>query len=770
VTVESRFMPGEVNCLFTKALLPFVEKEVGPEGVAALLRVAGRSRDYLMADHNWLPLAVANELVRVSMELMAETDEDRWARRYGDDAMDWKPSRQYRHYLGTYSMGIGDPREMYERVAKIHPQVARFCAVETLSVRRGRAAFRRTLVPGYSMPRWFCVWENIKIERYPTNWGLPRAIVVEDQCAARGAASCHVEVQWRNPSLGTRFWASTAAGVAGSGLLWLGLGSVAALPWFVQAVVAALPVSLGAVLGWGLRERARGQHTKRMLDLQSEEIIYSNNELEGKFRDLETKIEQLSLLMDLSSAVNATLDTEKIREQALHRLVHRMGYQAAYLFLVDPAGSVLRGHRVAAGPPGGDGLPESLEVPFAADQSVVGKVALTGLPVLVNDVADTHEPLHLPTVQALGYRALLAVPLRVKDRIFGVLAVSSHETGSFAESDTDLISAVANHVALAVDRAESFQTIEELSRGLEDKVRVRTEQLRAANEELQAAYRDLQATQMQLIQREKMASVGQLVAGVAHELNNPIGFVFSNVTTLEDFVRRLRTMLETYRDLPLPGPEQARAEEQWKTLKVDYALKYLDSMTQGIREGAERARKIVRDLRVFARSQDDVWQPVDVHEDLESSLTLLNHILKDRVTVHRKFGELPPVECVRSQIDQVFLNLLANAAQAIAGEGAITIETRREDAFAVVVIHDTGPGIPAELIGRIFDPFFTTKAVGEGTGLGLSISYEIVAKHGGTIRAQSRPGEGATFTVQLPLSRRNGDSQYRSTPAGGDAA
>jgi signal transduction histidine kinase len=260
---------------------------------------------------------------------------------------------------------------------------------------------------------------------------------------------------------------------------------------------------------------------------------------------------------------------------------------------------------------------------------------------------------------------------------------------------------------------------------------------------------------MQLVQREKMASVGQLVAGVAHELNNPIGFVASNVATLEDFAGRLRTMVDAYRAAELAPSERERLDAQWRDLKVDYALRYLDPMIQGIKEGAERTRKIVRDLRVFARTGDDVWQAVDLHEELESSLTLLNHLLKDRVTVHRKFGEVPAVECVRSQIDQVFLNVLANAAQAIAGPGAITIETRCEDGSAVVAVSDTGPGIAPDVLGRVFDPFFTTKPVGEGTGLGLSISYEIVKKHGGEITAASAPGQGATFTLRVPVARRS---------------
>src|SRR5262245_16292296 len=642
-------MTGEVNCLVTKVLLPFVEKHVGPEGGAVICQAARRSREYLMADHNWISLELADDLMRLGQTLMGELDTERWVTAMIEFGMDWKP-REERSYLGTYSMGIGAPRGLYEKFELFYGQIARFAVPRLVEIGRRRALYTFTPCPDRRMPLWACPWFRVALSRFPTNWGLPRAQVVEHQCAVAGAEACRVEVRWQNPPLGRAFWSAVGAGAGVSALVLLGLTRGTALTSPILHLLAVFPLMAGAGLGYALRERSRRRHTQRMLDLQSEEIIYSNNELEKKFGELEMRIEQLSLLTDLSAAVNATLDPEKIYEQALDRLVRRMGHQDVGLFLVDHDRRVIREHKMArAGQP--SFTSSGLEPPLDGEGRALGKVATTGLPMIVNDVDRTVEPVHLPTARALNATSFVLVPLRVKDRVAGVLTALADQPNRFHEGDVDLLSAVANHVSLAVDRAESFQTIQELSRDLEAKVRLRTEQLRVANEELTTAYRDLQATQMQLIQREKMASVGQLVAGVAHELNNPIGFVFSNVSTLEDFVRRLRIMLDAYRGAALPVAEQTRLATQWADLKVDYALRYLDSMIQGIREGAERARKIVRDLRVFARGQDDLWLPVDLHEDIESSLTLINHLVKDRVTIRRNYGDLPPVECIRSQIE-----------------------------------------------------------------------------------------------------------------------
>jgi len=209
-------MPGDVNCIFTKVLIPFVEKEVGPEGVAAGLRTAGRSREYLVADHNWLPLPLANELVRLAMELMGETDEERWARRYTEYLMEWRPSRADRHYLGTYSIGLGEPRRYFERCKTIWGQFGSFLRFELVHVGRRQARFRWSPASGAPMPRWSCTQIKVGLERAPTVWGLPPATVTERQCATLGADACVVDVRWTNPPLGPSCWSATLGGAAGS--------------------------------------------------------------------------------------------------------------------------------------------------------------------------------------------------------------------------------------------------------------------------------------------------------------------------------------------------------------------------------------------------------------------------------------------------------------------------------------------------------------------------------------------------------------------------
>lgn len=306
---------------------------------------------------------------------------------------------------------------------------------------------------------------------------------------------------------------------------------------------------------------------------------------------------------------------------------------------------------------------------------------------------------------------------------------------------------------------ERRRALEAMNRELERKVKERTAQLAAANEELAQEHRELERTfqeltrtQNELVQSEKMASLGFLVAGVAHELNNPISFVHSNMDFIGEYVVRLKGVLEAYEAVELPdGPAHQRLAALKNGAKLDSTLNTLDELVSSCKRGTERVKRIVMDLGTFARADDVDPAPVDLHEGIETTLNLLAKEYGDRITVHREYGTLPHVECHPGQINQVFMNLLLNAAQAISGTGEVWIRTASQGDKVIIVIKDNGCGIPEANLPKIFDPFFTTKKVGEGMGLGLSISYGIVQKHGGAMRVSSLDRQGTEFTIELPV-------------------
>jgi signal transduction histidine kinase len=315
--------------------------------------------------------------------------------------------------------------------------------------------------------------------------------------------------------------------------------------------------------------------------------------------------------------------------------------------------------------------------------------------------------------------------------------------------------------ALKAER-ERRRLLEEVNRELEAGIAERTRELSAANRELQqrhqeieAAYQDLARTQEQLVHSEKMASLGLLVAGVAHELNNPISYVDSNLDFIEEYTERLASMVETRDNAdPASGQDCRDGDESGKRFKAEATVNTLRELIASCKEGTERVKKIVLDLRIFSRTDDVGLVLADLHEGIESTLNLLAKQYQNRITIHRDYGNLPLVECYPGQINQVFMNLLQNAAQAIPNCGDVWIKTVAEGGWARIVIRDNGMGIPDEHLGRIFDPFFTTKSIGTGTGLGLSISHGIIEKHGGKIRVTSKVDEGTEFIVELPVRLR----------------
>ncbi len=285
-----------------------------------------------------------------------------------------------------------------------------------------------------------------------------------------------------------------------------------------------------------------------------------------------------------------------------------------------------------------------------------------------------------------------------------------------------------------------------------------------ANRDLKEVNSKLSDAQSKLIQSEKLASIGQLAAGVAHEINNPIGFIFSNFGTLEQYLEDLFQMLDAYEQAEASvsdGAALARIRSLKADLDIDYLKEDIPNLMRESRDGIQRVRKIVQDLKDFSRvDARQEWESVDLHAGIDSTLNIVNNEIKYKADVVKHYGALPEVQCLPSELNQVFMNLLVNAAHAITAErGTITISTGVEGPNVWVEVADTGAGIAQENLKRIFDPFFTTKPVGKGTGLGLSLSYGIVQKHSGRMEVHSELGVGTRFRITLPIQHEEAATQ-----------
>jgi PAS domain S-box-containing protein len=325
-------------------------------------------------------------------------------------------------------------------------------------------------------------------------------------------------------------------------------------------------------------------------------------------------------------------------------------------------------------------------------------------------------------------------------------------------------------VVVSQDVTEERRKAEEIQ-DLNEQLLATSAKIEAQNDELKNTLKRLEETQAHMIQSEKMASIGQLAAGVAHEINNPTGFVSSNLKTLLDYQQDISELIDKYHaftdSLKSNGNFASLSDEIRDNIQeikafeddidIEYILEDVTDLIGDCREGTDRIKKIVLDLKDFAHPGEDKIQTLDINNGLESTLNVVNNEIKYKATVQKDFGDIPAIKGYPQQLNQVFMNILVNAAQAIEKKGEIAIRTSKVDDQVEVKISDTGSGIPEENLQKIFDPFFTTKDVGKGTGLGMNIAYNIVKKHHGTIAVDSQVGKGTTFTIRLPVNGFDGE-------------
>lgn len=309
--------------------------------------------------------------------------------------------------------------------------------------------------------------------------------------------------------------------------------------------------------------------------------------------------------------------------------------------------------------------------------------------------------------------------------------------------------------------SEQNQNLASINQSLEARIAERTAELWSANQtlareqqELTELLKKIEEAQNQLLQSEKMAAIGQLAAGVAHEINNPVGFVNSNIGTLKTYTEQLLEVIDAYEAIAAGG-DPARLAEAKQKADLDFLREDLPQLINESQDGLSRVTRIVQDLKDFSHVDESHQQEADLNAGIESTLNVVWNEIKYKAEIIRQLGEVPNVNCVPAQINQVFMNILVNAAQAIDNRGTITLRSGTENNYAWFEIEDTGKGMPEDVRKRIFEPFFTTKPVGKGTGLGLSISYDIIVKkHGGSLDVRSVPGKGTCFRIMLPIAGR----------------
>jgi two-component system NtrC family sensor kinase len=419
---------------------------------------------------------------------------------------------------------------------------------------------------------------------------------------------------------------------------------------------------------------------------------------------------------EISEAMVSMLSLSEIADRILVALTDTMGVERAVVMMVDDDGRSLR--TIASR---GEWEEETLSIEIPADHPIWKHLWMRREDLSRGDFDDEPDPENRDLCRDVfdTLEVELLVPILYGVDLLGVIAVGRKISGDrLLADDRMLLRTLANQSSIAIENAKAFDEIAKLNETLEARVEERTAELRD--------------TQAQLVQAEKMKSLGQLVAGVAHELNNPIGFVHANLQLLDEYIVKL-------------------VEGQRTESDTDRTREAITKLLVRSREGTERVKKIVQDLRTFSRMDQAELQDADLHEEIDRTLALMEPRFKNTIRVERFYGELPKVRCYPGQLNQVFLNLLMNACDAIENDGTIVIHTETIPGGVRLTFEDDGPGIPDDVRGRIFDPFFTTKAVGVGTGLGLSLSHGIIERHGGRIAVDSEPEGGTVFTIELPL-------------------
>ena len=428
-------------------------------------------------------------------------------------------------------------------------------------------------------------------------------------------------------------------------------------------------------------------------------------------------VDRMQLLLNVTRSINSSLALREVLEHVIHAVIQVTRAERGFLMTLSSNGELefRVGRNCDRTAVETDGLSVSL--------SIIERVRRSGSSVVFSDIQDASESIHSPSIIELGLRSVMCVPLKTNDRLIGLIYVDSHRRAKqFGDDDLNLFEALANQASLAIEKSQLYEQLQRYSSSLEEQVRDRTRDLVQANEDLKDAYRELQDAQSEIIQAEKLAAVGRLAAGIAHEINSPLGVLTSNVNMLGEMARR-------------DGPRPADLLEEIAATST---------------AASSRLRHIVKAFEAFTGLDEAQLKPVNLNEAIEAALTLLQHEIPDGVRIVKDLTTIDMVRCAPGRIHQAIMHLLTNAVQSIDGAGVVEIRSDQTEGGVRFTIRDSGRGMTAEQLAKAFDPGFARRRERMKASLGLVITGQIIRDHHGEIRLESEVGVGTTATVTLP--------------------
>lgn len=500
---------------------------------------------------------------------------------------------------------------------------------------------------------------------------------------------------------------------------------------------------------------------------RTEEGGKESDKIDFKVRTGNILSEKLDLtsILKASRAISCEIHLGKLLEKLMNIVIANAGAQRGFLLLTQGEELYLEGEAFA--------LSEEVSVlqhiPVLKirdiSQMIINYVFRSAETVVINDASIEKNFANDDYIISCNPKSIFCMPLTYQNRISGILYLENNiAIGAFTPERLKILEILTGEIVISIENAKLYRNLQEYNRTLEEKVKIRTEEISQKNkqlnlqkEELGETLKNLRQSQFQLLQSEKMASLGQLVAGIAHEINNPVTFISAGVDSLRTNIDEISQVLDLYHKItPDKASDQLNEIKKLKEkLDYDQTLPEVVNLLDIIKTGTERTTEIIKGLRSFSRMDEDILKVADIHENLNTALILLRNKYKDRITIEKEFGDIPQIECYPGQLNQVFMNILTNAIDAIEEKGRVTIRTSKSNQMVQISISDTGTGIAENIRSRIFEPFFTTKEIGQGTGLGLSISHGIIEKHLGRINVISEVGKGSEFVITLPIKQRH---------------